>query len=227
MIISKLASAIYNEIQGGLAGYESTVNMSLEQLEDEIIEERLWIIAQYSKKNIIPRKDLFYAINCIELDCASIDKCCQYSDSDEEKISHFQIPQTINDFGEQAIEFIGSVNKEIKFTVYTSTAFKFHKYKRRGSDKPYVFVDTTPNQNNMYDCYVFNAPLLERLSVVAIFKDPRQLSKYLETTGCCNLVDSENYTWIDTEIKQNIINKKLRYYKQYPPQPVPNTQNPA
>jgi hypothetical protein len=43
----------------------------------------------------------------------------------------------------------------------------------RGKDKPYVYIDTTPNENNMYDAFVFNAPLLKRLSVVAIFKDLR------------------------------------------------------
>ena len=41
MIVSKLASACFNDIQGGLAGYEATVNMSLDQLEDEVVEERL------------------------------------------------------------------------------------------------------------------------------------------------------------------------------------------
>lgn len=48
MIVSKIASAIYNDVQGGLQGYESTVNMSLEQLEDEVVEERLSVIKKYS-----------------------------------------------------------------------------------------------------------------------------------------------------------------------------------
>jgi hypothetical protein len=48
MIVNKLASAIYNDIQGGLQGYESTLNMSIEQLEDEVVEERLAVIKKYS-----------------------------------------------------------------------------------------------------------------------------------------------------------------------------------
>jgi hypothetical protein len=50
-----------------------------------------------------------------------------------------------------------------------------HKFLRRGAEKPYVYIDTTPNENNMYDCWIFNAPLLKKISVIGIFKDPRQL----------------------------------------------------
>ena len=122
-------------------------------------------------QNAIPRKDLFYALNCIEVDCKSLDKCCHSNFS--APVMHFEIPQIVNDFGERAIEFIGSTDKQIKFKVYTSTQFKFHQYKMRGKDRPYVYIETTPNEHNFYDCYIFNAPLLERLSVIAIFKDPR------------------------------------------------------
>jgi hypothetical protein len=34
----------------------------------------------------------------------------------------------------------------------------------------------------MLDCFIFNAPFLEQVSVVGVFKDPRQLNRY----NCCN-----------------------------------------
>ena len=136
---------------------------------------------------------------------------------------NFEIPQIVNDFGEQAIEFIGSTDKQIKFKVYTSSQFKFHKYKTRGKQKPFVYIDTTPNEHNFYDCYLFNAPMLERLTVIAIFKDPRQV----EQVACCNLTEADNMSWIASEVKNSLINKKLKYYRQSIPQPLPNTQNPA
>jgi len=49
----------------------------------------------------------------------------------------------------------------------------YHKFRKRGKNKPFVFVDTTPNENGMYDAYIFNAPMIKQVSVVAIFKDPR------------------------------------------------------
>ena len=46
MVFNKLASAIFNDIIGGLRGYSSNLSMSLEQLEDDIIDERLQIIKE-------------------------------------------------------------------------------------------------------------------------------------------------------------------------------------
>lgn len=216
MIVNKVASAVFNDIVSGLAGYESTISLNLEQLEDEVVEERLAIIKKYSIQNLIPRKDLFYSLNCIELDCKSLDKCC-IDDPDDELVAHFEIPQLVNDFGEQSIEFIGSTDKQLKFKVYTSPQFRFHKYKTRRKNKPFVYIDTTPNENNRYDGYVFNAPMLERLTVIAIFKDPRQV----EELSCCEFTDADNLSWIVTEVKQSLIQKKLKYYRQLYPQPQP------
>lgn len=95
-----------------------------------------------------------------------------------------------------------------------------HKYRKRGKDRPYVYVDMTPNKNNLYDCFVFNAPLLKQVSIIAIFKDPRQVTEY----SCCNTADIDNTSFINNEIKKRLIEKKIRWYKQFAPQPVINDQ---
>ena len=46
-IINQLASAIRNDIVGGLRGYHTGESMSLEQLEQDIVDERLQIIKEY------------------------------------------------------------------------------------------------------------------------------------------------------------------------------------
>jgi len=61
----------------------------------------------------------------------------------------------------------------VRFRVYTSQAYRFNNFKKIGAKTPYVYIDTTPNENNMYDCFVFNAPMLKRISFVGIFKDLR------------------------------------------------------
>ena len=71
----KLASAIYNDVMSGLRGITSNLTMSLEQLEDDIIDERLQIIKEYSLKGLLPKKDLLLSINCINVDCNSLEKC--------------------------------------------------------------------------------------------------------------------------------------------------------
>lgn len=224
MVFNKLASAIFNDIYGGLRGYASNLSMSLEQLEDDIIDERLQIIKEYYLKGLVPKRDLLLSINCIELDCKSLDRCsCGRTSDCDELVAHFELPQILGDFGAEAIDYIGSTDRQIPFIVYTSPQFwRYRKYRKRGKNKPFVYVDMTPNENNMYDCFVFNAPLLKQISVTAIFKDPRQLEHY----GCCPINDIDNFTFINNEIKRRLTEKKIRYYRQLAPSPTINDQVP-
>ena len=220
LMIQKLASAIYNDVVSGLAGITSTPTMSLQQLEDDVVDERLQIIKEYSLKNLIPRNDLLMSINCIDLDCKSLDKCVCSGTSYTKPELHFEIPQLVNDFAEEAVEFIGSIDKNFQFKVYTSTAFQFHKYLRRGSNKPFVYIEPTPNENNMYDCWVFNVSLLKRLSIIAIFKDPRQLEQFT----CCNAEEVSNMNFLTNDIKRRITEKKVRWYRSLSAPNLPNDQ---
>ena len=62
-MVTKLASAIYNDIIGGWqAGYTSTPAISLEQLEDEIVEERLLIIKEYATRNLLPLNQIYICL---------------------------------------------------------------------------------------------------------------------------------------------------------------------
>ena len=220
-MIEKLASAIYNDVVAGLVGITNTPTISIDQLQDDIVDERLQIIKEYSLKNLIPRKDLMVSINCIDLDCKSLDKCPCGTQLTKPYL-HFEIPQIINDFAEDAIEFIGSVDRFQQYKVYTSTAWQYNQYMKRGSEKPFVYIEPTPNANNMYDGWLFNAPFTKKISIIFIPKDPRQLVNF----DCCTNEDTDNFSFISTEIKKRLTEKKLRYYKQFYQGPTPNTQAP-
>lgn len=221
-MINKLASAIYNNIVGGLAGITATPNISIAQLEDDVVDEWLQIIKEYAAKNLVPRKDLLMAINCIELDCEALDRCCVNPNPSEVPVLHFELPQVVNDNIEDTIEYIGSTDKQDQYKVYTDTSWQYHKYLRRGSEKPFVYVEPTPNKNNMYDAWLFNNPFAKRISVIAIFKDLRQLANY----SCCANEDLENRTFIAAEIKKRLTEKYIRYYRSFYPGVQPNTQAP-
>ena len=222
MQLDKLASAIRNDILGGLRGYHSNLSMSLDQLKDDIIDERLQIIKEYSLKGIMPEKDLYLSINCIPVDCENIERCNCKEIECGTPTAHFEIPQIVNDYGEQSIDYIGSTDRQNPFIYYTSSsAFKYHKYRKRGKNKPYVWIDTTPNKNGMLDCFVFNAPLLSQVSVSAIFKDIRQLDQY----DCCTENQDDNMSFINNEIKKRLVYKKLMFYRQYSPANLPNDQS--
>lgn len=222
--IEKLASAIRNDVVAGLRGYHTNLSMSTEQLCQDIVDERLQILKEYSLKGVLPLRDLYLSINCIQVDCKNIERCrCNtYNSCSEQPMAHFEIPQILNDYGNLSIDYIGSTDRRLPFVFYTSaTAFRYHKYRKRGKNKPYVWIDTTPNENGMYDCFVFNAPLLDRVSISAIFKDLRQLDKF----ECCADLQDDNMTFINNEIKKRLTEKKIRYYRQLAVPNLPNDQS--
>lgn len=219
--IEKLASAIRNDVVAGLRGYYTNLSMSMEQLCQDIVDERLQILKEYSLKGIIPLRDLYVSINCIPVDCQDIEKCRCSSGIEGTPTAHFEIPQIVNDYGSLSVDYIGSVDKQLPFVFYTSpAAFRYHKYRKRGKDKPFVWIDTTPNKNGMYDCFVFNAPYLTTVSISAIFKDLRQLEAY----QCCAELSDDNMGFINSEIKKRLTEKKIRYYKQFVGPNLPNDQ---
>jgi len=63
----------------------------------------------------------------------------------------------------------------------------------------------------MYDCFVFNAPLLSTVSISAIFKDLRQLEGY----GCCESNSDDNLSFIDNEVVRRLTQKMINWYRAY------------
>ena len=220
MNLEALKSAIYNHVVGGLKGTNQNFSFSMDQLEDEIIEERVALIKEYSIKNLLPRKELLLSIRCIPIDCSDIERCCRPG-YDADKIKHFEIPQMMLDFGSDAIEYVGPADGSRNYKVYTGNGWQYHTSRQRGSQKPYVWIDTTPNLNNKYDAFIFNQPLLmETITVTAIFKDPRQLKDY----NCCNEQDYLNMSFLERDIKNRLIERYFRYQRQGQPAEMPNDQ---
>ena len=226
MYIEKLASQIRNDVVSGLRGYHQNQSLNMDQLEDEVVASRLEILHQYFLKGIIPIKDLLIAINCIDVDCKSLERCtCGKYSEDDTLVAHFEIPQIISYYGKQAIDYIGSIDRKNKFQVITSlTELENKKYKKRGYSKPYVWVDLSPNENGMLDCFLFNAPFLEQISIVGIFKDPRQLNRY----NCCNTEELNgpdvNISFVDQQVKEKLTKEKIYYYRQLATSRLPNDQ---
>lgn len=226
-LFEKLASAIRNDVVSGLRGYHHNMSMSIEQLQDDIVDMRLQIIKEYTLRGIIPLNDLVLAINCIDVDCKDLERCslCKGNGDDcNTPVAHFEIPQLILDFGFMPIVYLGTADRMSPFIYYTSPqAFRYNKYRRRSKNKPYVYIDVAPNENGMLDCFIFNAPLLKQVSIVAVFKDPRQLEQY----GCCQELSDDNFSFLNAEIKKRLTEQKIRYYRQLAAPILPNNQTHA
>lgn len=225
-MIEKLASAIYNDIVSGLVGITSNPTISIDQLEDDVVDERLQVIKEYSLKGLIPLNDLLLSINCIPIDCLSLDKCPCNTPGNPSAVpeQHFQIPQLYIDPMLESIQYLGATDKSEHYKVYFDPKqAKFHKNRRRRCDKPYAFIDTTPNEDGMYDGWLFNAPFVKYISIMGIFKDPRDLKHF----NCCDYDGMyDNKSFINNEVKKRLTEKKIRYYKQLYQEPMPNNQVP-
>ena len=219
MYIEKLTSQIINDVLSGLGGYHSNLSINRDQVADEIVALRLSLLKDYYLKGIYPIKDLLMAINCIEVDCNSLERC---SCADNIKnVKHFQIPQLVTQYGKQAIDYLGSIDRQNKFKIITSlTELQNLKYRRRQSNKPYVWIDFAPNSNGMLDCFIFNAPFVKQISIVAVFKDPRQLKQY----QCCSENMDDNVSFIDQIVKDKLTKDKVTYYRQLQAPILPNNQ---
>ena len=220
--IRRLADAIANDVRSGLRGYHQNMSMSIEQLEQDIIDMRLLIIKEYMLKGILPVQDLLVSLNCIPVDCETLDKCRCGGNSCSKPVAHFQIPQLLFDYGlNKAIYYVGTTDKQHPYVVYTKPFDRIssiQKYKKRGKNRPWVYIDVTPNQEGLLDCYIFDAPLIKQITVMAIFKDPRQLEDFQCNcdTGLNDISTQmdTNFSFLDSVIKERLTKQKLYYYRQ-------------
>ena len=224
MNVNQIASAIINDLfSGNLVSLSNRAMISQEQIEDECIDTRCAIIKDWYLKNILNLGDMMVAINCVEVDCKDQNKCsCMSSLANAKMAKHFEIPQLMPGLGVDALAFVGSTDRSHAFKIYYNLeAIKYQqhyqKYRKRPNDKPFVYIEKTPNENGMYDCWIFDAPFIQYIAVIGIFKDPRQLEKY----NCCDDIDYLEMGAISNEIKNRILQKKIQLYRTSAPPAAP------
>ena len=224
MNVNQIASAIINDLfSGNLVSLSNRAMISQEQIEDECIEARCAIIKDWYLKNMLNLGDMMVAINCVEVDCKDQNKCsCMSSLANAKMAKHFEIPQLMPGLGVDALAFVGSTDRSHAFKIYYNLeAIKYQqhyqKYRKKPNNKPFVYIEKTPNENGMYDCWIFDAPFIQYIAVIGIFKDPRQLEKY----NCCDDIDYLEMGAISNEIKNRILQKKIQLYRTSAPPAAP------
>ena len=224
MNVNQIASAIINDLfSGNLVSLSNRAMISQDQIEDEVIETRNAVIKDWYLKNALNLRDMIVAINCVEVDCKDQNKCsCISSLANAKMAKHFEIPQLMPGLGSDALMFVGSTDRSNSFKIYYNLeAIKYQqhyqRYRKKPNPKPFVYVEKTPNENGMYDCWIFDAPFVQYIAVIGIFKDPRQLEKY----NCCDDIEYLEMGAISNEIKNRILQKKIQLYRTPAPPAAP------
>ena len=224
MNVNQIASAIINDLfSGNLVSLSNRAMISQDQIEDEVIETRNAVIKDWYLKNALNLSDMMVAINCVEVDCKDQNKCsCISSLANAKMAKHFEIPQLMPGLGSDALMFVGSTDRSNSFKIYYNLeAIKYQqhyqRYRKKPNPKPFVYVEKTPNENGMYDCWIFDAPFVQYIAVIGIFKDPRQLEKY----NCCDDIEYLEMGAISNEIKNRILQKKIQLYRTPAPPAAP------
>lgn len=130
---------------------------------------------------------------------------------------HFEVPQLLQGIGGAALLFVGSTDKMISYKIYYDIkSLNYQKYRKRPIDEPYVYIDRSLNKNGMHDVWLFNAPFVKYVTVVGLFRDPRQLEQF----SCCDSNEYLEMGSISSELIRRILAKKVALYRvSLPPAP--------
>lgn len=214
MTLEQCSSAIINELFGGnLISLSNRGLISQEQIEDEVIAERELIIKEWYLRGSLSKWDMALSVTCISVDCDDMNKCpCKGLPG--KVTQHFEIPQLLQGIGNVALLFVGSTDKSVSYKIYSDLkSIKYQKYRKKALNEPYVYVDRTINKNGMHDVWLFNAPFVKYVSVVGIFRDPRQLEQF----SCCDSNEYLEMGSLSSEIIRRILAKKVSLYRTLPP----------
>ena len=72
----------------------------------------------------------------------------------------------------------------------------------------------------MNDAFIFNAPFIDKVTVIGAFKDPRQV----ESLGCCTNEEISVITSIDTEVIKRLAARYIDSHRKLIMAPRANTQ---
>jgi|TARA_R110000737_G_scaffold348730_1_gene383279 hypothetical protein len=229
MTHTEIASAIRNKVSDALSGNISDQAFSIEQLMDEIDLSRSSIVNKLARGGKLSVNGLVQSIDTIPIEVIEpTDSCVRAVSGPCSGIPGIKVPRITDVFGRGGIEYLGLVNLQESIDVYFDpNDIEMHKFRVRTSRRPYAWVDSSVDANNMNTVYLFNLGKfnsLRYLKIRAVFDNP----------GAINILDPDaefrEYAapgYVQEAIIDSITEKYIRYFRQLSVKPatIPNTQN--
>lgn len=220
MTLEEMVAAVRIQTSDGIKAVN--VSYSEEKIEKDIANYYSVLLKQYSAQGMIRPEEVSQRIDCLDLDCKDLHKCC--IDTNPNATSgttalHFTIPRLALLVGQDSISYLGTIDRHNQYKVYYDNSYIYNKHKKYTSKRPYIWVDLSINSNGLHDGYLFNNNKLKGLSISAVFSDPQQAFEY----DCCS---SQEEFPAPQFMQDEIINKITARYVYYHRQ-LENPQSPA
>jgi hypothetical protein len=225
MTLNEITSTIRNRVSDGLSGNISNQAYSVKQLEEEVDLERAAYIQKYvdSGRKLNPNY-MYQTVDGLRIVCTDLSNNAPCGFTSGDGVPAVKIQPIASTFDDSAIEYFGLMNKQEKFIVYYDTDnIGNHKYRVKTAKRPFIWIDTTQDQNGLMTAYLLNAGKyfnLKYLSVRAIFEHPSRIGG--STAG------EKEYPapgHVQMAIIDSLTEKYVRYFRQMNIPPLPNTQS--
>ena len=218
----EIASAIRNRIADGLDGNLNNQALSVEQLLEEIDLQRADFVHKYAMSQKLDTKYLMQKLEGLTITCENISDDCLIRDCGENVPTVF-IPKLLPVFGDTAIEYIGLTNMQESFAVYFHPDdVRNHRVRMKTRHRPFVWVDTAPNEDESLSLRFFNWDSYDPLKYVTvrgIFEHPLRVKPGQQDTEYPAPLHMQN------AIIDVLAEKYVRFFRQLNIPPVPNTQS--
>ena len=180
MTVNEIASTIENNVSDALSGAILNRAISVQQIQSEVDLLREKFFYEQLKTGKIDAKYFMQSLNTQPLVCRDFVRDCGAIKSGE-AVPSIRIPKLISTQDNSQIEYIGLANKQKRFITYFDIDdISNHKFRLKTSHSPFVWVDLTPDNDNMIVIYFFNLgqyATLKYVDVRAAFAKPSELKK--------------------------------------------------
>lgn len=222
----ELSSAIRNRVANGLSGSIADQALSVEQLMDEIDLLRADFAHKYSNGSKLDPTFLVQEPNTLfKIVCRNMAPGCGIP-AWGDNVASIKIPKLMPLFGDKSIQYLGLDNMQEAFAVYFHPEdIRNHRVRIKTRNRPYGWVDTAPDGNDLQTIWLFNLGSynpLQFLKLRAVFEHPSKIN--IDSLGG---LDKEYPAPLHMQnaIVDVLTEKYVKYFRQLNIPSLPNTQS--
>lgn len=172
MTTNELVDSIRNSVTSGLQGVGNH-NLSSKLVLKDAIALRNELIKKKELNGILNVDSFVQTIDAILLDNKPMSN--HQTIHSIKTYKHCEIPRLVLGQISDNIVHIGDIDKSDSIPFQLGKNYKSFKYRPVSGSSPFIWISTSPNENDNFDCWFISSEYfrpLKYLSITAIFEDP-------------------------------------------------------